>query len=223
MTTGNILFGLKLLQIVDAKSFVFAGSSAEYAANHCETFSEADPLQTVDPYGASKAAGGLLQLACAHQLMKSLAYLRFFHVYGPGEKSHRLTSSLYASLRAGSHVALSSGAQFRDFVFIDDAIAAFEIAGEALMESRLSTGAYNVSTGEGVSVREACTLMASLMDADHDLLGFGDLPMRQNELPRVVGNNSAFRAATGWAPTYSLADGLKCLIAEQLNKIEPKR
>lgn len=210
----NIKFGVKLLQEIDANVFVFAGSSAEYAEKESDAYKESDPLQQTDLYGASKAAGGVMHLAMARAARKPLAHLRLFHVYGPGEKPHRLTTSLFGSLKQGVRVALSPGEQIRDLVHVDDAVAAFGAAGQGLQSGALSTGAYNIASGEGVKIKDVCRQIAALIGADESLLGFGDIPMRANELACVVGDASAMKKAVGWRPALSLEDGLRKLKEE---------
>ena len=210
----NIHFGAQLLQEIDAAAYVFAGSSAEYATKRVAAYCESDPLQQTDLYGSSKAAGGLMHLSIAQASAKPLAHLRLFHIYGPGEKSYRLTSSLFRALKKGKRVALSSGDQVRDFVYVDDVVRAFEMAGEGLQNDALPTGAYNVCTGKGVKVRAICEKIAALIGSDKKLLGFGDLPMRPNEPASMVGKSAALEKAIDWRPTFSLAEGLRKLTEE---------
>lgn len=210
----NIRLGARLLEQIDARAFAYAGSCAEYAEKSDGFYRESDPLQQTDPYGASKAAGSLMHLAVARKLGKPLAVLRLFHVYGPGEKPHRLTTSLFSGLRTGRRVALSPGRQVRDFIYIDDVGAAFDAALAGLAGGRLEPESYNVCTGEGVAVSTVCREIAALAGADESLLGFGDIEMRLNELPRVVGDATAFRKAAGWRPAFSLRDGLRKLYDE---------
>jgi nucleoside-diphosphate-sugar epimerase len=212
LVDANIAFGARLLREITAPAFVFAGSSAEYApkATHAP-FVESDALTNTGLYGASKAAGGLYHVAMAHSADIPLAHLRLFHVYGAGEKAHRLTTSLFHALISGKRVALSSGEQIRDFLDVDDVAKAFEAVGVGLASGSLPTGAYNVSSGEGVKVRTVCEEIALILGADKSLLGFGDIPLRPNELPFVVGDGSALAGAIGWRPSVSLKCGLRRL------------
>jgi UDP-glucose 4-epimerase len=44
------------------------------------------------------------------------------------------------------------------------------------------------------------------------LLKWGALPPRAEEPPWIVGDGTAFRAATGWAPAFDLTAGLRATI-----------
>lgn len=221
---ANIAFGARLLEEVNASAFVFAGSSAEYAPKlHREPYRESDALADSGLYGASKAAGGLYHIALARSAGIPLAHLRLFHIYGAGEKPHRLTTSLFSALQNRKRVALSSGEQVRDLIYVDDVVSAFDAVGGALSSGKLSTGAYNVSSGNGVKVRTVCEEIASLMGVGESLLGFGEIPLRSGELGFVVGDGSALENKIGWRPSIGLQCGLRRLRDELLAGDENKK
>ena len=219
----NITLGARLLKEIKSRAFVFAGSCSEYAMKgKREPYLESDALTITGLYGASKAAGGLYHIAMAQAADVPLAHLRLFHIYGPGEKSHRLTTSLFGALRNHQRVALSSGEQVRDFVYVDDVVGAFDAVGAALIAGHLQTGAYNVGSGVGVKVRTVCEEIAYLIGAERCLLGFGDIPIRPNELSFVVGDGSTLESKIGWRPKVGLKCGLRRLRDEILASDETK-
>ncbi len=200
---------MQLLADSSPAAIVCVGSSAEYAPLALErALAEQDPLEAEKLYGASKAAGSLLAAAIAQTAQLPFAYLRLFQIYGPGEAPHRLLSALCSRLLAGETVPLSVGSQVRDFLHIDDAVAALLLAGEQLAQGELRSGFYNVGTGIGTSVKDFSLAAARAMGADREQLAFGALPQRPDDLPYVVADVHAFAAATGWQPRYGLADGL---------------
>lgn len=209
LIAANIRLGASLIAEVDADVFVHIGSCAEYADRGAIALTESDMLQYRDSYGLSKAAGGLLHLDVAKKLKKKLALLRLFHVYGPGEMPHRLTTRLFDDLQAGDRVPLSHGEQKRDFVFVDDVVTAILSAAEGLEMSQVSTGAYNVCTGVPTTVKAVCEHVADILGVPQSLLGFGDLPLRANEIDYLVGNPESFMQASGWSPQYNLEQGLQ--------------
>lgn len=190
---------------------ILAGSCAEYARPESETpVTEKHPLETRHLYGATKAAGGIAALANAVALNVPAMLLRLFNVYGPGEAPHRLLPSLLTSLLAGKRVSLSPGTQLRDFVYVSDAVDAL-LAAERYLESRDIASIIpvaNVATGSGRSVRDFCRIAAEKVGADVALLGFGDRPMRLGEVPKLVGDPSVFKSATGWSARNSLETGI---------------
>jgi nucleoside-diphosphate-sugar epimerase len=195
------------------ESVVLMGSSAEYGGQPAAMLNEDMLLETQKIYGASKAAGGLLALATAAEHRLPVAVLRAFNVYGPGEAEHRLLPSLASKLTRGEQVSLSAGTQVRDFLYVDDACDGLVAAATALRESRMSSGAYNLSTGIGTSVGDFARTVARRMRADTSLLRFGALPLRPDDLPIVVGDPLRLRSATGWHANHSLDEGVDAALS----------
>ncbi|MGL4324965.1 MAG: NAD-dependent epimerase/dehydratase family protein [Beijerinckiaceae bacterium] len=189
---------------------ISVGTSAEYASPVAGVpVGEEAQLERTKLYGASKAAGGLLVCARAVHEKVPLAHLRLFNVFGPGEAHHRLLPALVTNLASGRRVSLSDGLQVRDFVPVADAVAAMRTAAAWLSQHR--TGGphvWNVATGQGKRVRDVALAVCACLGANERLLGFGDLPMRPDELPYLVGNPSAMAAVCGWRADANFAESL---------------
>jgi nucleoside-diphosphate-sugar epimerase len=198
-----------------ASAVVLAGSSAEYRqSGDGKPLTEQAPLETSRLYGASKAAGGRLALACGAGQGVAVGVARLFQVFGPGEPPHRLLTSLVEGLQRKQPVPLTPGSQVRDFVHVDDACSGMLALLAALRSGSLPSGAYNISTGKGRSVAEFARATAQLLKADEELLKFGALPLRPDDLPSVVGDASLIRRACSWAPTYTMEQGIEAALLE---------
>ncbi|WP_052408809.1 NAD-dependent epimerase/dehydratase family protein [Paraburkholderia acidipaludis] len=193
-------------------SVVLMGSSAEYAGQTTGLLREDMPLESRKLYGATKAAGGLLALATAAECGLPVAVLRAFNVFGQGEGDHRLLPSLFAKLRQREQVNLSAGTQVRDFVYVDDACDGLIAAATALSAGAMPSGAYNLSSGVGTSVKDFACAVARCMGVDATLLRFGALPLRPDDLPMVVGDPSGLANAIGWHANYSLDEGVEAAL-----------
>lgn len=212
---GHLPAALALLtHDLGARAFVMTGSSSEYAYANSEQIGEQSSLETTKTYGATKAAGGLLAVAMGSALGLPTANLRLFNVFGPGEAPHRLLPSLLQNLNAGKSVALSEGLQQRDFIHVDDACAAILTALYTALRGSLPTGHYNVCSGRGISVREFALAVAATLGADAQLLRFGALPMRPDDVPRVVGAPNAFEQLSGWKPTMTFQQAIERAVDE---------
>jgi nucleoside-diphosphate-sugar epimerase len=195
---------------------VMAGTFSEYQrpADHAPLTEQA-PLEIAKIYGATKAAGGIIAGALATSLGVKLRLLRFFNVYGEGEALHRLLPSLVAGLSRRKRAPLSAGDQVRDFVYVADAIEAL-VRSDAYMQAIDCpvAEAWNVCTGIGHTVREFAVRVAETMGADRVLLGFGDLELRKDDVPWLVGNVERMRNALGWAPKYDLSAGISTALKQ---------
>jgi nucleoside-diphosphate-sugar epimerase len=217
MVRINVDLPAALVQVCQERDahLVMAGTFSEYERPPGQTrLTERSPLETRKIYGASKAAGGIVANALAESLGVKLRLLRFFQVYGEGEAPHRLLSSLVAGLARGERVPLSDGTQVRDFIHVDDVIEACIRAGDDMTSpSRAVTATWNVCTGVGHSVHAFGILVAQALGARTELLGLGDLPMRADDEPFLVGDGEQMSRALGWRPRHDLAAGIRTAVA----------
>jgi nucleoside-diphosphate-sugar epimerase len=194
---------------------VMTGSFSEYRRPlGQERLTEQAPLESIKIYGASKAAGGLLARSLAEDLGVKLRILRLFKVYGAGEAPHRLLAALVSGLTAGRRVPLSPGMQVLDFVYVNDVVEAC-LRADADMTSpiRPLTATWNVCTGVGHSVRTFASIVAQVLGASADLLGFGEIANRPDDEPWLVGSGELMRSEIGWHPGYDLATGVRAAVA----------
>lgn len=212
MVSLNVETPILLAEIaasVDA-SFVHLGSSAEYAQSNREVpLLETCASETQRLYGASKHAGTILSLLTSKQVEGRTAVLRLFNVYGSYEAEHRLFPSLTGNLARGNEVIMSEGSQVRDFIHVDDVTDAISCALQLLTDSPAGFAeVFNICSGKGLSVRGFAEAVCDGMDASRDLLKFGSIGLRPDDLPLLVGDNSKFRKASGWKPTISIRDAV---------------
>lgn len=216
MRDVNVLLPSSIVDLASTRGAVVvaAGSNAEYArAESANMIAEDAPLESSKLYGATKAAGGLLAGASAHFRGLPFAHLRYFNVYGPGEAAYRLLPSVYRALANGARPQLSLGTQVRDFIYVGDVIEATISAMEALRRSPPPRVAFNVCTGEGSTVADAARSLCQQMGAGVHSLGFGEKPMRPDDVPRLVGDPHALASWTGWRAKTKPNDGIAHTLA----------
>lgn len=208
-----------------AASMVMTGSSAEYRQPQDKSpLTEDHPLEAEKSYGMSKAQGTLMAMQAANETGARLRVLRLFNVYGPGEAPHRLLPSLVAGLSLNQRIALSEGLQVRDFVYVGDVVEALLAAAIHMKKHpEMPTSVWNVATGDGRTVREFAQTVARSLGKEEGLLGFGDLPMRPDEVMRLIGNSASIRAQTGWAPRHDLASGIAASLAQMTGGTQQRR
>ena len=147
------------------------------------------PAQPLSPYGASKAAAeSYLALFTRLHGLPTLA-LRMANVYGPrqdpdGEAG--VVAIFAAAAAAGSPaVVFGDGLQTRDYVHVDDAVAAFLAAARSA-----AVGALNVSTGRETPVREIAERLGVAVEY---------APRRHGEIERSCLDPAAARRTLGLA------------------------
>jgi nucleoside-diphosphate-sugar epimerase len=193
---------------------VVAGTCAEYAWGDPMLSEQTTPLTPATLYGACKHATNVAAAAVAAQLDVSFAWGRVFFLYGPGEASGRLVSSVARGLLAGEEVPTSSGDQRRDLMHVRDVAGALV----ALLATEV-TGAVNIASGVPVSVRHVVELVADVAGG-RERVRFGELPTRPSEPPVIAGNPTRLREEVGFAPAVTLERGIAETVAWWRNALE---
>jgi len=104
--------------------FVFASSSSVYGLSKVVPFNENLALpQTLSPYAATKIAGEHICGNYAHLYKMRVVCLRFFTVYGPGQRPdlaiHKFTDAIH---HGRSIPQFGDGSTRRDYTYIDDIV-----------------------------------------------------------------------------------------------------
>lgn len=201
----NLHDTIELLRIAadcGLRHFVGLGSQAEYGPAQ-GVLSEDLPTRPTTLYGATKLATRYLtEQICFHAEIR-FAWLRLFSAYGPRDDAAWLIPSTILGLLRGDRPALTKGEQLWDFVHADDVAAA--ICGIAA--SRTASGVFNVGSGQTGTIRSIVERLRDLA-APGAALGFGELDYRPDQIMHLKADISRLRAAIGWEPQVSLADGL---------------
>jgi nucleoside-diphosphate-sugar epimerase len=111
------------------------------------------------------------------------------------------------ALLAGEPVPTTRGDQVRDFMYVENAAAAFA----ALADGDV-TGAVNIASGDPVRVRDVIETLARQVGRP-DLLQPGALPDREGDPPRLVADVTRLRREVGIAPQMALDEGLARTLA----------
>jgi nucleoside-diphosphate-sugar epimerase len=201
----SLALSLRLLEeLADAGCghVVMAGTCFEYDTD-ARVLKEDGPTRPATIYAACKLAACIIGARRAASLGMGFSWARLFYLYGPGEDQRRLVPAEINALLDGREFEAISGTQVRDYMHIDD------VAGGlcALAETGAS-GTFNVCSSEPVTIKAIIEEVAR-HTGNADLVRLGARQDRGFDPPYICGDNSRLRAATGWAPRLSLADGLK--------------
>ena len=189
---------------------VFASSDKAYGASPELPYREDFPLRAAYPYDASKAAADIIARSYANAYGLSLAVTRFANIYGGGDLnfSRLIPEATIAVLDARPPVIRSDGSPERDFLHVDDAVAAYLAIEAALDQGEARGEAFNAGGERPHSVREVVNLIAATAGTgvEPEYLGSGT---PAGEIDRQYVDSSKLRELTGWQPRVELADGLR--------------
>jgi CDP-glucose 4,6-dehydratase len=188
---------------------VFASSDKAYGASPELPYREDFPLRAANPYDASKAAADTIARSYASAYGVPLAVTRFANVYGGGDLnfSRLIPETVVAMLDGRSPVIRSDGSPERDFIHVDDAVAAY-LAIAAALEHGAAGEAFNAGGERPHSVREVVELIAAAAGTgiEPDFRGAGT---PDGEIDRQFVDSTKLRELTGWRPRVELGEGLR--------------
>jgi CDP-glucose 4,6-dehydratase len=190
---------------------VVASSDKAYGAADTLPYTEDMPLQARFPYDVSKACTDLIARSYWHSYGVPVAVTRFANLYGGGDRnrSRLIPEAVAAALAGRAPVIRSDGTPERDFLYVEDAVAAYLAIAEALDDDDGARGeAFNAGSGRSWPVREVAELVcrAALSDVHPDVRGSGT---PDGEIDRQWVDPGKLRAATGWTPRVGLEEGLR--------------
>jgi len=160
------------------------------------------PVPT-SPYAAAKwAASGYGRMF--HVLYETpIVVLIPFMTFGPGQDPSKLIPSVILSALRGESPRLASGRWEADWVYVDDVVEGFLIAGHA---PDVEGKTIDLGSGVGTSVRTVVELLAQQMGTRLKP-AFGVLPDRPME-PIRLANAAETKEWLGWEVTTQLKAGL---------------
>lgn len=188
---------------------VFASSASVYGDPEKLPMHEDDPLNPLTPYCISKRAGE--DLLGFYQRQKGLSWnaLRFFNVYGPGQKIEAYYTSVInhfiERLRAGQAPVIDGkGEQSMDFIHVTDLAKAVIAA----LESERATVPINIGTGIDTSVASLAKILIDAVGVDVE----PQFNPRDVLVSRRAADITRARDVLGWSPETTVEQGMTDLV-----------
>jgi UDP-glucose 4-epimerase len=187
---------------------VVASSSTVYGANRALPNREDTPTRPLDPDAASKLATEAYALAYATTYGMSSLVLRFFNVYGPGQRADLdhaavVPRFLAAALRDRPVEVHGDGRQSRDFTFVG---TVSQVLLDAVRRRVRFDLPVNLAFGESVSVLD---LLASMEVVLGRPIGVRHTPARPGEIAHSKADGTLLRELFPDITPTPLPDGLR--------------
>lgn len=199
---ANITFGAYLLEAMSA-----CGVPALVYATTYMTHYQGAEYCPVNLYAATKQAfSDLLAYYTDAGLMRA-ATLVISDTYGPEDHRPKILNVVKRAVKTGERVAFSSGNIPYDVVHIDDAVSAFRLTGERLLQGEFRNDIFQVVPDAPLSLRETVELM---LKVNHLTLnaGWGKRPPAEREMSELI---RLYPTPPEWMPKVPLAEGLRNL------------
>lgn len=206
---NNLMNGIILLDAMrkkGVKKIVYSSSSGVYGEPERVPIREDDRKEPVNPYGASKFAFEHALSSYYHAFGIESASLRYFNVYGPGDRQHPVTRAvpqwIKAALRGEDVPVYWRLKQKKDYIFIDDVVRANLLAAEKATGAKI----YNVGSGKGLFMHEIFSVLEKVLGRTLEKKHMGE---RAGDPSVLIADILRIQNDLGWKPTVGIEEGIR--------------
>jgi len=165
------------------------------------------------PYGISKLAAEKLCVVRARTAGLECLALRYFTVYGPGQRADMAFQRFIRSVVAQRPITVfGDGEQCRDFTYVDDVVEANVHA--ARVDVIPDTGHLDVGAGKPRALREAIGIIGRALGRTPTL---EHLPAVPGDPDSTCADVGPLRDYLGWVPATPLEEGLAAQVRDYLD------
>ena len=211
--TGTLLAAM---QDRGVDRIVFSSSAAVYGTPHTDLVTEDTPKDPQSPYGESKLIGEWMLRDQAVATGLRHTSLRYFNVVGSGDggawdvSPHNLFPLVFEALLAGRTPRINGddyptpdGTNVRDYIHVEDLAISHVAAARRLDAGEEIAPAYNLGSGDGLSVGE---IMAAIADVTGIRFTPEIGPRRPGDPARIVAGGELAARDLDWRMRHSLHD-----------------
>ncbi|WP_419701183.1 GDP-mannose 4,6-dehydratase [Mucilaginibacter sp. NFX135] len=191
----------------DIKQFVFASSSSVYGVNENVPWHENERLLPISPYASTKLSGEMLGHVYSHLYGIRFIALRFFTVYGPGQRPDLAIHKFFKSILNNTPIPVfGDGSTSRDYTFVTDTIqgieAAIEYSGSEF--EIINLGNHQTVTLKGLieAIENICEKKAII----------NRLPNQPGDVSQTYADIAKAEKLLGYKPQVKLEEGLSSFL-----------
>lgn len=174
-------------------------------------FSEDDNVDNpISPYAYTKKAGEQMNYTLHHLYDTDVVNLRFFTVYGPGQRPDLAIHKFVRSIANNQPLVLfGDGGTARDYTYIDDTVSGIY---NALQYCLNNTGLYttiNLGNNKPVKLNELINVIYTAMGKEKNVVYE---PMQAGDVDITFADISKAGELLNYKPATSLQQGIKNFI-----------
>ncbi len=211
----------EFMQARQIKKLIFASSSSVYGNNKKMPFSEDDNVDNpISPYAFTKKAGELMNYSFHHLNKADIINLRFFTVYGPGQRPDLAIHKFVKQVTNNEPLVLfGNGQTARDYTYIDDTVSGVYSALEYCLQN---TGVYeivNLGNNNPVKLQQLVDVIYSAMGKEKNLVYEA---MQPGDVDITFADIRKADRLFGYKPSTALPEGIGKFI-EWFNAVAAKK
>lgn len=195
---------LEMARIKNIPQFVFASSSSVYGVNDHYPWSEDEQLMPISPYASTKLSGEMMGHVYYKLYNIRFIALRFFTVYGPGQRPDLAIHKFTRAITAGQEIPMyGDGSTSRDYTYVEDTvqgiIGAMEYTASGFEIINLGNN-YTVTLAELINAISAVTGKEAIIRHE---------PEQPGDVPRTFADIRKARQLLNYHPQTQLEEGLQ--------------
>jgi nucleoside-diphosphate-sugar epimerase len=167
---------------------------------------EDHPLQGQSPYSASKIGSDKIAESFYLSFGFPVVIVRPFNTFGPRQSARAVIPTIVTQALRESEIHLGNLEPTRDLNYVADTVEGFVKAAES--EQAIGE-VINLGNGKEISIGKLAEKILSMMGKTKPIV-CEDLRVRptDSEVERLCADNSKAKDLLGWAPEFSLDEGL---------------
>lgn len=190
---------------------IHTSTSEVYGTAQYVPIDEKHPLQPQSPYSASKIGADAMAMSFFNAFSLPVTIARPFNTYGPRQSTRAVIPTIITQIANGKkQIKLGDVSPTRDFNYVLDTCRGFV----ALAASDKVVGEIvNIGSNFEISVGDTLNKIKEIMNSDVEFITDDQrLRPEKSEVFRLWCDNSKIHELTGFAPEYSIDQGLKATI-----------
>jgi NAD dependent epimerase/dehydratase len=185
---------------------VHTSTSEVYGTAQYVPIDEKHPLQAQSPYAASKIAADKLAESYHLSFRLPIATIRPFNTFGPRQSLRAVIPTIISQAVEGKRIKLGNLRPRRDFCFVKDTVQGFIAVGKC---DEAIGRVVNVGNGKDISIGELVKRILGLLGKDVPIETEEQrIRPDKSEVMQLLSDTRLAQKLFGWAPRYSLEQGL---------------
>jgi len=187
---------------------IVTSTSEIYGTAQYVPIDEKHPYNPQSPYAASKASADHLALSYYRSFDTPVTIIRPFNTYGPRQSARAIIPTIVTQILSGkTQIRLGNLTPTRDLNYVKDIANGFITVG---LHEKTIGDVYNIGSGREISIGELAQKIVDLLGRHVEIVQ-DEKRVRpdKSEVERLLCNANKAKALTGWAPKYTLEEGLK--------------
>lgn len=212
--TFNIL---EMMRLKNIKKMIFASSSSIYGNNKNIPFKESDNVdKPISPYAFTKKTCELANYNYHHLYKMDILNLRFFTVYGPGQRPDLAIHKFTNLIESGKKIDMyGDGSSARDYTYIDDIVDGIYKSINYLNKNNNLYEIINIGNNSPVTLKELISSIFTILKKEYQV---NTKPMQPGDVEITYANIEKAKLLLEYQPKTTLSDGLKKFVSWYKNK-----